>query len=105
MKIGPVDSSDQPVRPDESNKRITEAQPEQTSSRKSEDAVQISDDGRRLSEDAKNVEGESSASGVDDAEIRQEKVDLARQRLESGYYEKSEVKEKISRRITDEFLG
>jgi hypothetical protein len=39
-----------------------------------------------------------------DEAIRQEKVEEARRRVESGYYESRHVKEEIARKIADELL-
>lgn len=114
MKIGPVDSGDRSHRPDE-EKRKADVNPDAQRQMNQTDKVEISGAARSLSEKELAASEETGRGGASelasvrteaaDLEDRQNKIEQARNRIESGYYESSEVKEEIARRITDDFVG
>ena len=123
MKIGPVDNSERPLRPEDENQVRTGNGPEEKPQANPQDSVEISESGRRLAEQVETIgppagidETEQAAihneqndrneiKGVDGDRIRQERVEEARRRLESGHYDRPEVTREIARRIADDFLG
>jgi hypothetical protein len=115
MKIGPVDSGDRPSRPEDEEKRRSDVNSDQQRQMNQTDKVEISSIARTLSEKTSpisdEIDGTSAAdqtediNDIRDLENRRDKIELARQRIESGYYESAEVKEDLARRITDDFIG
>ncbi len=124
MKIGPVDNRGQPSGANDQQK--SKIQPESGSEKPgpepSEDSVEISRSARlmseriRLSEQSNRTDKAGRAPSremieraegaeLDETEIRQDKVEQAKKRVESGHYDKPEVREEIARRITDDFVG
>jgi anti-sigma28 factor (negative regulator of flagellin synthesis) len=115
MKIGPVDNGNGPVRPEEDQKRNQDVAKEKPARSSREDSVTISESGKRLSEQsrssvrpAKSDEIDQSNDNLnikDEEEVRTEKVEQARKRMESGHYDNPKVRREIARRITDDFIG
>lgn len=123
MKIGPVDHGGRPVRPEDEHRREEQTCSADQRDTRPKDSVEISPAGQSLLEESRSpgvTETQAMpepgpaeladllSAYVDDpkgSEIRQDKVDQARERAKSGYYDKPEVKEEIARRMTDDFLG
>ena len=115
MKIGPVDSGDRPIRPEDEERRRNDVNSDQQRMMNQTDKVEISSIARSLAEQTSPVSEEihgASAVGriedindIHDLENRRDKIELARQRIASGYYESAEAIEEIARRITDDFAG
>lgn len=124
MKIGPVDNWGRPSGPEDEQKR--KIQPESGSENpkpeSSKDSVEISRSARlmservRLSEQLNRTDEAGRAPSretieraegaeLDETDVRQDKVEQARKRVESGHYDKPEVRKEIARRITDDFIG
>jgi anti-sigma28 factor (negative regulator of flagellin synthesis) len=115
MKIGPVDSGDRPHRPDDREIRKPDPNQSEPRSANQTDKVEISSTARSLSKQKSQPPEESgetpAAERSEDAdeapemENRADKIEQARQRIESGHYDSASVKEEIARRITDDFVG
>ncbi len=115
MKIGPLDSGDRPQRPDEDERRKADVNRDARQQMNQTDKIEISEVARSLSEKVSPKSEETNeVSSVDSAEVsneavefenRQEMIDQARQRIESGYYNSPEVRSEIARRIADDFAG
>jgi anti-sigma28 factor (negative regulator of flagellin synthesis) len=115
MKIGPVNNGDRPHRPDDRD--LKKPDPNQSGPRPANqtDKVEISSTARSLSRQKSQPPDESGetpaaersedADEASDVENRADKIEQARQRIESGYYDSASVKEEIARRITDDFAG
>jgi hypothetical protein len=118
MKIGPIQNGGGPSGPSEDERRAAEAASDRNRRPEPQDSVEISPSGRSLSEQmhaARPADG-GAPSGTeterDDIETteeimdaRQERIELARRRAESGYYNNPAVKSETARRITDDFAG
>lgn len=114
MKIGPLDNGNGPLKSEELRKRTPEDAACRNKAGKTKDSVEISRNGRHLSDTArlyvtagpvKSIEAKESPVTVESNELRNEKIDLARQRIESGFYNDSAVRQEIARRFTDDLLG
>jgi len=113
MKIGPVDNSERPAGPPEDKRRPSPAQPETKQPTTDSDSVEISESARSMSEqaasertnDTTSADHTESSRETSEMDERAEKVELARQRMESGYYDRPDVKADIARRIADDFAG
>lgn len=104
MRIGPVDNGERPIRPEEDNRRI-DMNPDMRRRMEDTDRVEISPVARELSERAAaSAEKADLAEESDGMRLRREKIEQARQRAESGYYDSPAVKEEVARRITDDFV-
>lgn len=123
MKIGPLDHGNRPQRPDdEHHKGVAQDPRKQKQDRLNQtDSIQISPSGRHMAENPRSAAESSTArtdapppadlppelsAYTDETEassVRPEKVEQARKRVESGHYDKPEVKQEIARRITDDF--
>lgn len=113
MKIGPVDSGDRPIRPEDEERRRNDVSSDRQQRMNQTDKVEISSVARSLAEQASPIAEEPqgvSAPGriediydMHDLENRRDKIELARQRIASGHYASDKVKEDIARRITDDF--
>lgn len=109
MKIGPVDSGDRPPKPDEQGERRHDIRHDE---KPKNDIVEISDSARSLSEQPAAREIEESAptdrqesqDEVSEVDSETDRVERARQRTESGYYDRPEVRREIARRIADDFM-
>jgi len=105
MKIGPVDSGERPMRPDEEEDRRLELNSEIRRRTDDTDRVEISPVARELSEQAAaSVEETRRMEEPGDIRLRREKIEQARQRAETGYYDSPAVRGEVARRITDDFL-
>lgn len=113
MKIGPLDSGNRPYRPEEEKRQKAHLNQDKPKSNSANDSVQISSDGKRLSDSARM----SLSSGVSTSPnheivapekgndtIRENRVEQARQRMESGYYRDAKITTEIAGRLADEFL-
>jgi len=115
MKIGPVDSGERPQRPDNEERRKIDVNPNEARPPDPTDKVEISREARSLSEntsagpdetgEAASADDSGTTEDIHDLENRPEKIEQARERIKSGYYDSPEVKEEIARRITDDFAG
>lgn len=115
MKIGPADSGGRPQGLDDKERRKNDVTPRETPGTDSADNAERSQEARLPEEktlqdtgDTDNVAPTDEFGGADEAaeiENRADKIEQARQRMESGYYNSPEVKEEIARRITDDFAG
>lgn len=115
MKIGPVDSGDRPLRPEEDERRRADVNRDARQQMNRTDKIEISEVARSLAEKTSSKPEETNeVSAADRAEIsneaidfenRQDRIERARQRIESGYYNSPEVRNEIARRITDDFAG
>jgi len=94
MKIGPVDSGDRSPKPEGQGGRRHNIQPD---SRRKSDSVDISESGRSLAEQPASQEIEDTAHA--------DPIERARQRAESDYYDRPDVRNEIARRIADDFTG
>ncbi len=122
MEIGPVDNWGRPSGPEDDKQRnnqpVTEG--ESKKSEPGKDSVEISPTGRRLAEEAgqapqpsdvdsagatEESKTEAEVEEVEQTDVRKQKIEQARQRIESGYYDQPEVKKEIARRITDDLAG
>ena len=94
MEIGPL-SNKQPVPPE--GGRVRSSQPETPASPKEQtDRVEISSDARtRLAEAA-------DARLAEEQQARREKLDLIRERIKSGFYERPEVDQQVADRLIDD---
>jgi hypothetical protein len=105
MKIGPVDSGERPIRPDEDENRRVELNSDTRRRTDDTDRVEISPVARELSEQAAaSAEETNRTEEVGDSRLRREKIEQARQRAETGYYDSPAVRGEVARRITDDFL-
>lgn len=110
MKIGPVDNPDRPGGPENKGPRRHDVRPDPE---RKEDSVDISDSARSLAEQSAAKESHETTSSdrieslreVSEMDIRLDKVERARRRAESGYYDRPEVRQEIARRITDDFMA
>ena len=110
MKIGPVDGRDRAAGLGDENRRRPDAAPEADRQAEPSDSVEISSSARALS-------GQAPVGGPDEADetqfpddqapidLRRAKLEEAEKRIESGYYDRPEVRREIARRITDELMG
>ena len=113
MKIGPVDNSERPDGPPEDNRRPKPVQPETQQKPRDTDSVEISESARSMSEqaasertnDTTSADHTESSREISEMDERADKIEQARQRIESGYYDRPEVKADIARRIADDFAG
>ena len=113
MKIGPVDNSERPDGPPEDNRRPKPVQPETQQKPRDTDSVEISESARSMSEqaasertnDTTSADHTESSRETSEMDERADKVERARQRIESGYYDRPDVKADIARRIADDFAG
>ncbi|MCP4567837.1 MAG: hypothetical protein GY841_09695 [FCB group bacterium] len=113
MKIGPLDSGNRPIRPEEEKRQKANLSQDKPNSNSANDSVQISSDGKRLSDSARMAisSGDSTSpkheivapENRNDA-VRENRIEQARQRMESGYYRDAKVTEKIAGRLADEIL-
>ena len=95
MKIGPVDSGERPPRPDNEERRNIDVNPKETRRSDPADRVEISQEARSLSEKTSRPSDESgevaatndsrAIDEIPDYENRPEKIEQARDRIESGY--------------------
>ncbi len=110
MKIGPVNSGDRPHGPGEEGRRRPQVQPDR---QQKADAVEISDSARSMSQQAASgdINDTTFADQIEasydtfETDIRADKVEQARRRMESGFYDRPNVREEIARRIVDDFKG
>ncbi len=65
------------------------------------DKVEISSKGRGLQQ-TETIKNAASAAMNDVPEVREDKVNEVRQRIEEGYYDKPEVKQELAGRILGE---
>jgi len=126
MKIGPVDGGSQseevrrqrePVSVRNEAEKRTDPKDEvvisQTARQRAENAARqenVDPALARIREAAGEVEAPEGGTDrlnveMDLGEVREDRVERARQRIEDKYYDQPEVREKIARRITDDFLG
>ncbi len=113
MKIGPVDNSERPAGPPEDSRRPEPARPETSQQTNDTDSVEISESARSMSEQAASERTNDTTSAdhtetsreTSEMDERADKVERARQRIESGYYDQPDVKADIARRIADDFAG
>ncbi|MFH1700057.1 MAG: hypothetical protein ABIE07_05665 [Candidatus Zixiibacteriota bacterium] len=122
MKIEPVDNGGRPERPQNETQRREKAGSDQNRRQNRSDSIDISKTARELSEYADNIKRANEeitapvpaelpellsayAEEIDESLVREEKVEQARQRAESGYYDSAQVKEEIARRIADDVFG
>lgn len=115
MKIGPVDSGDRPLKPEEDQGRRADQPPEAVPEPDRTDSVHISDAARELSaqsaaapeeiDEATSVDRRDLYEDLREIPVREDKVEDARRKMESGYYESARVKQEAARRIADDFLG
>lgn len=66
------------------------------------DKSEFSSDARRLSNIKSQAEA-AAAHAIKSPEIRFDKVELAKQRVETGYYDRPEVREALAEKIMDDF--
>ena len=114
MKIGPVDRWGPPPAPEDDSKRNVPVRPEEEGPKTEadRDSVEISSMARVKADQAvpadaaqPPAENQEDDAAADESATRPEKIEEARQRMESGYYDKPEVRQEIARRITDDFVG
>jgi anti-sigma28 factor (negative regulator of flagellin synthesis) len=113
MKIGPLDNSGRPAGPPDENRRPTPVQPESRKKTDETDSVDISESARSMSEqeaserthDTTSADNTESSRETSEMDERADKIEQARQRIESGYYDRPDVKAEIARRIADDFAG
>ncbi|MEE9441122.1 MAG: hypothetical protein V3V99_00435 [candidate division Zixibacteria bacterium] len=122
MKIGPVDSGGRPERPQNETQRRDKAGSEQNRRQNRSDSIDISKSARELSEYAESNKSANRdvpqpapadlpeqlsayTEEIEESQVREEKVEQAKQRVESGYYDSARVKEEIAKRITDDVFG
>lgn len=104
MRIGPVDNGERPIRPEEDGRR-PDVNPDMQRRMEDIDRVEISPVAREMSEQAAaSAEENNPAEDNNEVRLRREKIEQARQRAESGYYDSRAVKEEVARRITDDFI-
>ena len=77
MKIGPVDSGERPIRPDEEESRRVELNPDTRRRTDDTDRVEISPVARELSEQAAASASETNRTDeIDEARLRRRKIRL-----------------------------
>jgi DNA-binding MarR family transcriptional regulator len=119
MKIGPFEHA-QPPQPDGERQPNRNEKAGRAEDDRRPDTVEISRSGReRLAESRKtdpksadetdgvtNTEANKDKAQVDAVDQeRKAKIEQAKQRIESDYYDSREVKERIARRIADDLIG
>jgi hypothetical protein len=113
MKIGPVDGGDRAASLGDENRRRVDVQPKTPRQEEPPDSVEISSSARALSGqtpadqsgEAEEADAPESPDDQNEIELRRTKLDEAEKRIESGYYDRPEVRREIARRIADELMG
>lgn len=113
MEIGPLDDSGRPAGPPEDDQKPTPVQPESEKRTDETDSVEISESARSMSEqeaserthDTTSADNTESSCETSEMDEQADKMEQARQRIESGYYDRPDVRAEIARRIADDFAG
>ncbi|MEZ5359427.1 MAG: flagellar biosynthesis anti-sigma factor FlgM [Candidatus Zixiibacteriota bacterium] len=124
MKIGPTENSGRPLGPNEERRQGTETGPIPVDKFNKTDSIEISQHGRKMAEEKNAVKAQNEIEKSNtpppaelpdllsayteealQSEIRADKVEQARERMQSGHYDSPQVKTEIARRITDDFIG
>jgi len=113
MKIGPVDGGDRAASLGDESRRRVDVQPKTPRQEEPPDSVEISSSARALSGqtpagepgEAEEADVPESPDDQNEMELRRAKLDEAEKRIDSGYYDRPEVRQEIARRITDELMG
>lgn len=122
MKIGPVNSGERPERSQNETQKREKAGAEQEQRQNRSDSIDISKMARELAESSESVKNSNRDASqpapaelpeqlsayteeIEESQVREEKIEQAKQRIESEYYDSARVKEEIARRITDDVFG
>lgn len=112
MKIGPVGNGGRPIRPEDNNKRSRPIEPRPDVDVRPQDTVEISPKGQdyshRVADDLRTEDDRRAEASIDSArqeDIRHEKVEEARRRADSDYYNDLRIREEIANRIADDLLS
>lgn len=113
MEIGPLDDTGRPAGPPEDDRQPTPVQPESDKRTDETDSGEISESARSISEqeasegthDTTSANNSESSCETSEMDERADKIEQAKQRIESGYYDRPDVRAEIARRIADDFAG